>query len=1666
MNKASYFKTLMISLFVISLLGNGWVYAQETNGTLVLNFTTLQTWDNLSTSGIRPSLAPNKTEFKPIRIKIVRIDGNLETYSKELNVTKPNELSFSLKPGKYKIYAQIAGHKSIVEYNNGSDGYEINPGSKIILPLYGNTLCKDVFADAPWRTQSNEIPILIMVKDADGLLCGDYDLGNIEIYKDSNCDESNNEQGDTLLKTETAWYGVRVYGTQNNNLYYPGDWYNITYLNISQHNLSGKICLHVVIRDIGGFWDFDGDTHSHLVVNITNKSLPAFENWYYGDTHYHSSYTDNEVEFGAPIEATIEVGKAIGLNWVTVTDHSFDLDSSKWDNLTYECDSFSGSEFKCLAGEEVSCYLRTSLITQYCHYLAYNISEYIKGGEWEDGTGTDYMCEEVVSMVNNQGGFGYVAHPMNDDHFRDPWQNYSLNFTGLEIWNGVIENEEAEQQLQDGLAKWEELLLEGRKVFIEGGTDAHGDLNYGTTASWASFPPLPGVDKNDNAFGKVRTSCYMSSLTNSGILNSLRNGHCFMTDGPALKFEINGKKLGETVNITKGTPTKLEIEWNSTEEFGYLKNISIIEGTIGVNTSRTVLNVSSYSDSYNYSLIPDQEMYIRLEGVTNTGRRVYTNPIWINAIGSEASITSPWNGTTFVQGESITFNASASIDNGTSMQVIWNSSIDGVIRTLTLSNLTSPFSFNDSFNISNLSLGLHNISVIVTDDNNVESVDRITINVITARSYEMLIVTDTSRLFRKYGNGSQRLIDRINEICSNENATLLDVSGRNDEIKVDRLITEYANRYDVKYLMIVGGEEIIPFFHLTDPVSCCTIWPIRLIVGKDPCCEGGWATSSNCTDILSDYPYADINDDWVVDLPIGRIVGHSTDDMITILDNANHTDNGINTLIVGISSEEYNLAQLREKFEDRGYSTTSQIGGTIDLLWISLQIQNRAIIHSATHSDWWYWGAEEWYWWSWFAVIKDIILWITDPAELINLMTDLPPLTGTHIRVLDVGATHPLVYSVGSHSGLIRSWMENWPFYRLSVPLSFLEEGAAGYIGSTGVSFMSQNQEIGRADILANYFYSYLFNGSSVGQSLLKAKQKYIENWELDSFSKKTLWETELYGDPRYKPSLPTHLDVSAEQGVEIKTNSTSGLLEDVLEISVNILNYTKNTLDGHDLFAIPGESSTLELYKPIVPKVTIVRILPITSEIKNITLVNYTQTVLPYTVDLLVNTVHNGTNVSLSLSDIDYNGSYPGQLYSYTAIENPDETKTLALRVYPFQVTSDGDMSFYNNFTFRVRYRQTGIILSMQGENESKMLHFSGKNIRIKYETSRIQILDKTPLSLTSENLNFEGELMDTVGDVVNATINITDTTVNGTSNITVNISGKILPMSLSPRRSISNVSISTQMNTWDMRSGYYTYTLNLRDNEGLIDTASTIFKVEIQPAISIGLSFLTVNDSITTNVTKGRVFNLTGIVENTGDSNATDVNVSIIHDGKVSLLSSEDIHLGTIERLLGKSATWTLNATGIGNCSIIIKVNSTNAGSSTKNFTFLITESEANTSTTTTSSSSTSTTTSTTSSTTTTTSSTTSTSTISNTTTTTTIYVTTSTTSTISESTTTSSTSSTTTSSTTTTTTISGECLKGDTDCNGTVSDFELLNYIDQWVSGAVSDFDLLEAIDNWAG
>jgi hypothetical protein len=170
----------------------------------------------------------------------------------------------------------------------------------------------------------------------------------------------------------------------------------------------------------------------------------------------------------------------------------------------------------------------------------------------------------------------------------------------LQIWNHANKPD----KLPKGFNKWRELLSQGRKIYIEGGSDAHGDFNAG--------------------FGKVRTCC-KSSLSETEILDALKNGKCYMTSGPAIKISIQEKEIGDTIKLHPGF-VNLTITAKSSSEFGELKWIE----TYVDDRPPVRYDASGYGfveNKLKYLLPSDR--YIFAVAETDKGYRAYTNPIWL-----------------------------------------------------------------------------------------------------------------------------------------------------------------------------------------------------------------------------------------------------------------------------------------------------------------------------------------------------------------------------------------------------------------------------------------------------------------------------------------------------------------------------------------------------------------------------------------------------------------------------------------------------------------------------------------------------------------------------------------------------------------------------------------------------------------------------------------------------------------------------------------------------------------------------------------------------------------------------------------------------------------------------------------------------------------------------
>ncbi len=137
--------------------------------------------------------------------------------------------------------------------------------------------------------------------------------------------------------------------------------------------------------------------------------------------------------------------------------------------------------------------------------------------------------EEMQSIISHAKGLGAV---ISVNHPKCPlcpykWDNENA-FDMMEIWNGPMRpsNEKA-------LAWWTELLKKGRQIPAVGGSDFHKPKQLARLGN-----PVTGV--------------YSPSRSAEDILNSIKNGNCFVTDstdGVKIKLCYGDAVMGQTIEF-------------------------------------------------------------------------------------------------------------------------------------------------------------------------------------------------------------------------------------------------------------------------------------------------------------------------------------------------------------------------------------------------------------------------------------------------------------------------------------------------------------------------------------------------------------------------------------------------------------------------------------------------------------------------------------------------------------------------------------------------------------------------------------------------------------------------------------------------------------------------------------------------------------------------------------------------------------------------------------------------------------------------------------------------------------------------------------------------------------------------------------------------------------
>ena len=106
---------------------------------------------------------------------------------------------------------------------------------------------------------------------------------------------------------------------------------------------------------------------------------------YVGNLHIHSSFSDGSATV---IDIDYSAAKP-GLDFIILNDHDYLADA-----LHLEVEGFYG-EVLVLMGLEIG--------KMSHHYLAYDLKEMVKSGA--------STPQDIIDLVNAQGGFGFLAHP-------------------------------------------------------------------------------------------------------------------------------------------------------------------------------------------------------------------------------------------------------------------------------------------------------------------------------------------------------------------------------------------------------------------------------------------------------------------------------------------------------------------------------------------------------------------------------------------------------------------------------------------------------------------------------------------------------------------------------------------------------------------------------------------------------------------------------------------------------------------------------------------------------------------------------------------------------------------------------------------------------------------------------------------------------------------------------------------------------------------------------------------------------------------------------------------------------------------------------------------------------------------------------------------------------
>lgn len=368
---------------------------------------------------------------------------------------------------------------------------------------------------------------------------------------------------------------------------------------------------------------------------VCSESLPGNEFCTYGDLHNHSIYSQSHVEFGPPLQVYDRMAAASGLDFLGITDHSYDLACkrenyleqdkalTKW-NL-YLKDFLADYKTIMIPGEEISCLNKDGKVVHLCGLGLHDyICGTLDGARRNTVFSQQLTVDQAIKEIHKQSGIAFAAHPGSQAGFlqslflhRGSWseEDCSVELDGFQALNSGYH-----KSWYRAKSLWINLLKKGMRIPLLGGNDAHGDFNrYRAT----SIPFVSIYEGFDRYMGYGKSGIYGKKHSSDEILGSIRDGATFITNGPFISINRSITPFEPVISnrsIDSSDLSKLTVYAKSTAEFGRLLKLSVYLG--GPSIEEKLLMKRHYNESIYEAAEPvpstelPQNCYLRAEVVS------------------------------------------------------------------------------------------------------------------------------------------------------------------------------------------------------------------------------------------------------------------------------------------------------------------------------------------------------------------------------------------------------------------------------------------------------------------------------------------------------------------------------------------------------------------------------------------------------------------------------------------------------------------------------------------------------------------------------------------------------------------------------------------------------------------------------------------------------------------------------------------------------------------------------------------------------------------------------------------------------------------------------------------------------------------------------------------